>query len=558
MSTPLSARGVGARPLRRGVLLGLLTVGLWLALGPATPAWAHAYLIDSSPERDSVVQTAPDQVVLTFNEPVQPVAERFLVVAPDGEPLDIGEPQADGAVVTIPLSGADAEGTYLVSFRVISADSHPVGGSIMFSVGRPSEPPELPTGQEAEDPVMKAAMSTVRYLGYAGLVLLVGPVVMFSWLWPPRLPRHGPTQLVWAGMGLIAASTVASIVLQAPYSTGKSLMEISVDDIVDVLGTVFGQANLVRLAALVALAFLLRPLLSGRAVRTDLVLIGVLGVLALATWPAAGHPIASPLPLLSVAMGMVHLAAAAFWVGGLLIMAGFLLRQADRSELGAILPTWSMWAAGAVVALVLAGVVQAVVEVGSLDALLPTTYGRWLLVKVGLVAVVLAVAAYSRALVRRGTAAGRPGPLRAVVAVEAVILALVIAASAVLVQTTPARTEAAAGQSASLFDEFSTTVQTDMYTLQVEIEPGRVGGNTVHLYAFTPEGEPLDVVEEWIATAELPAEGIEPIDIQLLRITDWHVLGEVSMPVAGEWELQVSVRVSEIDQTSVTVIVPLE
>jgi copper transport protein len=308
---------------------------------------------------------------------------------------------------------------------------------------------------------------------------------------------------------------------------------------------------------LVAVAVLLRPLLAGRADRWDLLLLAGLGVVGLGTWPVAGHPVASPVPVVSIVADTVHIGAAAVWVGGLVVLAGFLLRLANEHELGAILPEWSRWAALAVSVLLLAGLLQAVVEIGPLDALVTTSYGRLLLVKVGLVAVVIAVASYSRRLVRMRLGASRPGAMRAAVAAEAVLLAGVLVMSSMLVQTTPGRTEAAAPPEQVAAGYFSTTVDSELYQLEVQVEPTEVGSNTFHLYAYTPDGGEPQLVEEWRATAALPPAGIEPIEVPLLPLTDNHAFGEAALSVAGDWVLRLTVRVSEIDQASVEVTVPI-
>ena len=135
----------------------------------------------------------------------------------------------------------------------------------------------------------------------------------------------------------------------------------------------------------------------------------MLGVVGLATWPLAGHPAASPVPAVSVVVDAVHLAGMAVWLGGLVMLVAFLLRQADERELGAILPVWSRWAALAVTALLLAGIVQALIEVGTLEALFSTTYGQLIIAKVVLFAVVLAVAAFSRSRCRKRAAPATRG-----------------------------------------------------------------------------------------------------------------------------------------------------
>jgi copper transport protein len=531
-----------------GLLIGLFCV----LLGPAGPASAHAALVNSDPGSGTIVPDAPNKVTLTFSESIQLISGKIQVLAPDGSRADQGDPQATGTSVVIPLRSGGGRGTYLVSYRVVSADSHPVAGSLTFSVGAASTPPTEAAGAESVDPVVRALIPVGKYLGYAGLVLLVGPVLVLALLWPHRLSRRGPSRLVWTGVGLILGSTLLALWLQAPYTTGSGLSGVSLDDLRDVLGSTFGAVMLVRLGVIVAAGFLLRPLLRGDGgeSKADLALLGVLGVAALATWPLTGHPTASPVAGVSVVVDAIHLAAMAVWLGGLVMLVGFLLRRANERELGAILPIWSRWAATAVAALILAGAVQALIEVASFKGLVDNTYGRLILVKIGLAAVVIALAAVSRRLVRSRTAEQGPGLLRRLVVAELVVTAVVLGVTAALVQIPPPRT-ASAVDSASTSTTISQTLTDKSVSLQVDVFPATVGNNSLHLYAYTPDNKPLPVVE-WTATAALPAKGIEPIEVPLLRITDFHAIGDIALPAAGDWTFKFTVRTSDIDQTTLT------
>ncbi|WP_407951963.1 copper resistance protein CopC [Plantactinospora sonchi] len=611
-----AAGGGAGRPLARiGAGLGLLLASLALLLGPAIPASAHAALVSSSPAAESVLGSAPTEVVLTFSEGVREVTDKIRVLGPDGSRVNRGEPTFNGAVVTIPVDPGGPRGTYLVSYRVISADSHPVAGAYTYSVGAPSTPP-TDSGADEVHPAVGVAVRVAKFLGYAGLLLLIGPVLVLSLLWPRRLDRAGPGRLVWAGIGLIGLSTVAAIWLQVPYTAGGGLFAVSGAALGDVLGSTFGAALLVRLGILAATAILVRPLVTGRAGRGDQVLLVILGVAGLFTWPIAGHASASPVPAVSVVVDAVHLAGMAVWLGGLVMLGGFLLRRATERELDAILPVWSRWATLAVSALLLAGVVQALIEVGTPAALVSTTYGRLLIAKIVLFALVVAAAAYSRQLVRRrlfadeteevedagevedaeeledadyaedvdradgrdgsersavsaesGASSGSGGRsgsdgvpvgtrrLRRAVWVELAITAVVLALSAVLVQTPPARSAEDYGTDGAA-SYYSTTLTSSLYSLQVEVDPAKRGSNSMHLYAYTLDNKPLPVVE-WRATAALPEKGIEPIDIPLLPLTDSHATGEFSLPSAGNWQLSFTVRLSDIDQATVTSTVPI-
>ncbi|WP_250001551.1 copper resistance CopC/CopD family protein [Actinoplanes sp. M2I2] len=546
--------GVDGRRICRGLasLAGLLIGLLAVLLGPAAPASAHAVLVNSDPASGTIVPDAPNKITLNFSESVQLLSGKIQVLAPDGSRADQGEPTVDGGAVTIPLRSGGGRGTYLVSFRVISADSHPVGGSLTYSVGAASATPAATIDDESVDPVVRVLIPVGKYLGYAGLVLLVGPVLVLALLWPHRLSRRGPGRLVWTGIGLVAGSTLLALWLQAPYSTGSSLFDVRVGDLRDVLGSTFGAIMLVRLGVICAAALLLRPLLRGTGSdsKTDLALLGVLGVAALATWPLTGHPTASPVAGVSVVVDAIHLAAMAVWLGGLVMLVAFLLRKADERELGAILPIWSRWAATAVAALIVAGVVQALIEVSSLDGLFFTTYGRLILVKVGLVAIVLGAAWYSRRLVRSKVAEGKPSGLRRVVWAELAVTAVVLGVTSALVQIAPPRS-AEATQAAGTSTTVTKTLTSPKMALQIDIFPATVGNNSIHLYAYTPDNKPLTVVE-WSATVALPSKGIEPIEIPLLRITDFHAVGDIALPAAGEWTFKVTARTSDIDQTTLS------
>ncbi|BBH66345.1 hypothetical protein ACTI_30300 [Actinoplanes sp. OR16] len=532
------------------VLAGLL-LGFFGTLLAATPALAHAVLSGSDPGNGTIVPDAPNRVTLTFSESVQLVPGKIRVIAPDGSQADQGDPTVSGAEVTIPLRSGGGRGTYLVSYRVISADSHPVAGTITYSVGAASTPPSAAEEEVKVDPVVRALIPVAKYLGYVGLVFLVGPVLVLALLWPQRLSRRGPGRLIWTGIGLVAGSTLLSIYLQAPYTLGTSLFDVRVSDLRDVLGSTFGAVMLVRLGVVIAAAFLLRPLLSGPKngeSKLDLALLGVLGVAALATWPLTGHPTASPVAGVSVVIDAIHLAAMAVWLGGLVMLFAFLLPQANGRELGAILPIWSRWAATAVGALIFAGVVQALIEVSTLDGLINSTYGRLILVKVALAAIVIGVAAYSRKLVKDRSAEEHPGPLRRIVFAELAITAVVLGVTAALVQIAPPRT-AEAAETGAASTTVTQTLTSDKMALQVDVFPAAVGNNSIHLYAYTPDNKPLPVVE-WKATAALEAKGIEPIEIPLLRITDFHAIGDIALPQAGDWTFKFTARTSEIDQSS--------
>jgi copper transport protein len=543
-----------ARLLLAGLALGALGT---FAL-PASPAAAHAALIRTQPVQASVVQDAPSQIVVTFSEHVQPVADKIKVIGPDGKRYDKGTPTVNGSDLDIPMRSGAPHGTYVVGYRVISADGHPVGAGFTYSVVTPSTNTANADSSGRTDTTVAFAVSAANFLSYAGLVLAVGPTLVLIALWPRRLDRRRPVQLALAGLGLIGLATLLELYLEAPYTAGVGLFGISGGDLTAVLDSRFGWAHVARLGIVALGAVLLRPVLAGEGTRWHRYVLLLLGLAGLVTWGISGHPGTSTAPALTVIADAAHLGSMAVWIGGLVMLFGFLLRRANANELGAILPVWSDWATASVLTLILAGTAQALVEIGSVDALLHTRYGVLVLVKVGLLLAILAVAAVSRQVVRRTRAQGAEGAppaaigrLRRTVLVEVIGAVIVIGVAAALVQTTPARTQLAAGSVGTTNGIFSTTLTSPLYQLQLDIEPVQTGPNDIHLYAYTPQGVPLKVLE-WTVNAALPAQGIEPIAAVLTEVTDSHDIGQVTLPDAGEWTFSFTLRTTEIDEATVT------
>ncbi|PRY33067.1 copper resistance CopC/CopD family protein [Pseudosporangium ferrugineum] len=538
-------------------VLILVLTGLATVLLPASPADAHAALLGASPEPGSVVAAAPAEIVVRFSEAVTPVEGRTQVLAPDGKRIT-GTVTAAGPLLRIQVRRADRPlGTYVVSYRVISADSHPVGGAMTFSVGAPSARPAEsdPTGVH---PSVAVAVPAAKFLGYAGLTLIAGPALFLALLWPRRLSRRGPIALVRAGLIGTAAATLAALWTQAPASSGAPLWDVSVTELADVLASPYGVALLARLAVLATVAALLPPVLHGHGGRWRGPALLVLAAGGLTTWPLTGHATESPLAPAIITADVVHLAAMAGWLGGLVTLSVFLLRRAHPRVLGRILPAWSRWATLAVVWLAGAGVVQAVVQLGSVGALWGTGYGRLLLGKVTILAAVLAVAAAARGFVLRSrvTTAGT-APLRRTVGIEVLGTVVVLGLSAVLVQTDPGRTETAERDSSG--PGVSQTLTSELFSLQYSVYPVELGeNNTVHGFTYTPEGKPL-AAEEWTVTTRLRGRDLEPFTQPMLPLHPRNdAMGALTFPLPGTYDLTFTVRTTDIDQATVrtTITVP--
>ncbi|POX47794.1 transporter [Streptomyces sp. Ru71] len=565
------------------MLLGaLLTL---LLLGGAAPAWAHAVLRGTDPADASVLTTAPDHLTLTFTESVALLDDSVRVFDPGNHRLRTGEPQhAPGRsdTVRVTLPAGQGRGTYTVAWRVVSADSHPVSGAFTYSVGAPTPAPPVAATQP-ENTAVGGLYDLARYAAYLGAALLIGGGV-FRALAPGA--ARTPTAVGWT---TLAAATAVLLLLRAPYERGTGLSTVlDPSGAARTLTTRPGIALVARLGLLAAAGVLVRRRAWGRRARAA----GAALAFGLAlTWAVAEHAAAGIQVPVAMAAALLHLLAAAVWLGGLVT----LLCTSDVPV--AAVTRFSRLALGCVTVLALTGVYQSWRGLGSLDALTGTGYGRLLLLKLAAVTLLLTAAAGARHLTGRlrtgaeagavrerlpamaggpephtnGTAAGgdpdpalSPRPdrrlLRRAVLVETALGALVLLISTVLAGTLPGRAAAEAAKTQpvaapGLPTASVTDVPFDVGTpggrgkVQVTLDPGRAGDTSVQAVVYGPDGG-LATVPELRVSFTLPAQRIGPIDARVTDRGGYWAADRVTLPLPGTWTMKVTVRVSETDQVS--------
>ena len=546
---------MGAKRRRVVVLCGIL-IGLCGALLLPGAAWAHATVVSTTPNADAIVNAAPGKVTVTFDEPVSPVAADTTVVAPDGSPATAGKATVDGDRLTYRLRDHLPKGTYLVSYRVISADGHPVPGGFTFSYGKTSPPPTAVAGATGTDPVVTTLVIADRYIGYAGLALVFGPALLLLAANPGS--RRGAAKLVIAGLSTVAATSMVGLYLQVPYTAGSGLFDINGGDVGAVLASRFGGAAMVRLLLVLVAVPLLHPFLTGRSSGLPRGWLGLLGVALAATWSFSGHATTSPAPPLTVLSDTVHIAAVATWIGGLVTLALFALKRSRVAEAERLLPVWSQWATWLVAALAVAGLAQALINVGTVGALVSTTYGWLVIAKLGLFAVLLGTAALARTAVGRIGSGEVVARVRRLVVTELSVAACVLGVSAVLVQTIPAATVTGASAASQQRTDTDKTLGGDLFTLQFEIDPGRVGRDAAHVYLFKKDGVTPLRPKEWNGTYGLSSGGVNAVDMDLSVLAPNHASATVNLPKKGDWKFSFTIRTTKWDEDTVSTVVSIK
>ena len=203
-----------------------LVVALSVFVGGTGVASAHAYLESSNPSQSEVLLLSPPQVVLHFDEPVEIDFGSIRVFGPDGHRIDQGgthHPGEDTHSVAIPLPARLSHGTYVVAWHVISADSHPVHGAYLFSVGTAAGAARANSlskvlAAASGSTVVGVLYGVVRFAEFAALLVVVGLVTIVGVVFPAGRRVRRLRRIVWASWTALLVATVAAVAVQGVYA----------------------------------------------------------------------------------------------------------------------------------------------------------------------------------------------------------------------------------------------------------------------------------------------------------------------------------------------------
>jgi copper transport protein len=512
------------------LIAGLAT--LLAVLCVATGVSAHASLVSTEPADGSVLAWAPKTVQLRFNENVTPAVISLIDAA--GRVRSDAPVRVANDTVVIALPEDLPQGTQVVSYRVISEDGHPVAGSIVFSIGAATGNAGAQTNADSVAGLIWLARIGV----YLGLFTGVGGVFFSAWIGRARAASNA----IAAALAIGLVSAAASLGLQ-----GLDVLNLTLGALVTpvpwraALATSLGPSLLIAMAAMATGVVAQWRIPSG--VGRALAALALAGVgLSLA---ASGHAAtASPQALTRPAV-FLHGVGVAFWIGALTPLVAM-----ARRPIPALLPVlnrFSRVAVPVVAVLVLTGLTLAIIQLESFRALIETSYGLILSVKIALVLALLGLAALNRFHLTPGLALApvRTGPLvRSMVAECAVVLAI-LAVVAGWRFTPPPRALAAAGRT-----PLAVHIHGDKATFQVLISPGRIGTDNFVLQLMSGDGSPLRA-KETILILGLPERGIEPLERQATLGPDgnWH-LRDVPLPYPGRWHMRIDALVTDFEKVT--------
>jgi copper transport protein len=418
------------------VIIGIISLFALLSFFPngIPKSYAHAFTIRSDPSPSQSLSTSPSKVDVYFSEPIDLRYSTIKVLDSGGKQVDnkdehnIGGDQASLSV-TLPSSGLK-DGVYTVSSKVLSAtDGHVVDNAFVFGIGQAVIPSgQSSNAQSGPQSQLYIPNAIARFPGYVGQVLVVGAAFATLWLWKPiseirwlkdtiapvrnRIDRN-LIILMLIGSAILVVSDFGIIYVQA-NDLGTGINET--------IGTKFGSVWLMRtiesfILFAVSLGIYLRrvrgrikPAFIISPSKGEVVSLLVIGLAILATTTLIGHGATSG-QLLPIAIDFIHNLAASLWIGGIIYLAFIVapkLKQAQileenvkASTLSIIIPRFSTIPVTILGVIVVTGPFLLYFIENNLDLTLASLYGKWLIIKLSLAAIMIAIGGYNQRIIQR-------------------------------------------------------------------------------------------------------------------------------------------------------------
>ena len=501
----------------------IVVAALVVCAALASSASAHAYLVKTSPAASRILDTPPKQVALTYDEAVEPRFAIISVTNAAGRQETTGpvsRSPADPDTLVVPLRPNLPEGWYLIYWRAISVDGHPVQGAFTYAVGpNPGPAPQFSVPHISATAVTPQLLIT-RWLMFALVMSAIGLLALRLVIARPVVRRRPGASVRPLSIAFIVASVLGLIAI--PVYLDFAIANDSLRSVFD-LGaliplyrvTAFGRGYvdlelcfaLFCVAGWIAL-WVDRPDRERRSVAELVAASGaVLGAAAVLEIPGAvGHAGQTSPRGLSLLFDFIHLSAGSIWLGGLigLLVLWLTLGSANRARaLNVVVPRFSNVALVSVILLIASGTGSTIVHMPAINALWETSYGVAILVKIGLLSAALVFGAINLLRTTPSLVAGERDPargdagarmLRRTVSGEVILIGGAVFAAAVLSSLPPPPPSFALQNSALAKvgpGRVAASVTENGYKLQVLVTPNKAAAPDSFALRITKNGAPV-------------------------------------------------------------------
>jgi copper transport protein len=556
--------------VRRALVTGVLCA---IALVAPAAAWSHAALLRTVPAASVLVNTSPKQVALVYSEAVEP---RFAIVSV----TDAGAHQLAAGPAHRSASNPDEldvplhrlpEGWYLVVWRVISVDGHPVRGAFTFAVGPNAGPPPQFAIPNLSETAATPRLVAARWVALLAMLTAIGLFVFRAVIARPLIARVEGASLravsvaFWAVLGLALVAVPVYVLLATAQFALRSFWSVgALIPLMRVSAFGRGYLDLELVLALFGLAaaaalWLDRPQQTQRSVASLLAFWGALlaGGAALLAPGIAGHASQTAPRALALTLDALHIGAVAIWVGGLvgLLVLWRSLASARRvAGLVVVVPRFSNVAFVSVLTLLGSGVGASVLHLPTLSSLWQTSYGKTIILKSLLLLAAMLLASVNllrtkpqlqASVEQPGVGPGAATLLRRLVGGEALLVTGAVLAAALL-SSLPPPPKALAGLATPSAHTgpgpVTTVVNRDGYRLDLRVTPNRAATQNEFSVRVERGGAPVrsaDVVATFtMLDMEMPAQSYRLTETQ----PGLYERAAPALVMVGHWGLSFQIQ----------------
>ena len=445
------------------IVLAALTTLATFAL-PAGRASAHNTLLSSDPADGASLTAAPTQITWTFNKTVPLETMTVTLIDSSGVRSELSGSTygaaGDTEVIT-PLPSLQA-GPVSVRWRLVGPDGHPITGRVDFTLSIEATTAAAPPAVVASTPATTSPPTTsvddgdglystpslvrwlLRYSSYLAIMAIVGILLTTAYVWAGAGSRPLLRRILSRSLFATAALAFAQLLVVASDVSGKPTWA-SLGSIDAATTTDAGMAFAIRIVLALSMWVVLfhyhhvHPEVYWTAA-------SLAGAGLLATWAFAGHSSSMRWPVVGVATDVAHHAAAAAWIAGLAIVGWIVIPKTAPNVLVPAVRRFSRLAAVSVAVLVVTGLAQSLRLIGNPTNLFDNNHGKYLALKIVVLAVMLAFANVNRGRVETRlndatTLGPHVGALRQAIAVEFAIGLAIVAITAAMVVSPPATSQ---------------------------------------------------------------------------------------------------------------------
>lgn len=517
-------------------------------------ASAHAVVTDIRPDPDSVLGTQPREIRITFNEPVSTTSTGIRVFDPAGTQIAGLRTEAKDTAISAELPSLPEEGSYTVSWKVISADGHAIDGAFLFSIGKASMSEPLDVAQSSGPAAFPRVVRTLGgVIGWVGLVVILSTLAVAA-----RAPfdRRG----IGVGAALAVSGALVTLVgslLAVDASPGEAF-RVTMD-------TTSGLITIIALVLAVALAVAVGLAIRGEGRLADQprwVLVGS-ALLVVALMALEGHAVALSPVVVSAVGTVLHVVAAVVWLAGL-VWIDRRSRLVEVDELRGEVAARSPYAMAVVVVLAVTGIGMFALRMPP-DELINSAYGLIGSAKIIVLAMALVLAWQNRStmtpvdtdgdatLERSHRDAVDLRRFRSSLRVESILVALALVLGVVLAQVSPPGEGDAGAQGGYFADK----IAFGDGKVELTVDPARRGVNEMHVTATGDDGRLMEGVEDLTLSFYLPEKDFGPLRPSLQVISAGHSYTFARIPFEGNWIVRVTAKVDRFEELEASFELPV-